>query len=70
MLEVCTETYAGLHVKHLLLSSNFNKNWIVLTNFSKIPNIKLHENHAVILKQLRADRHIELICTFFINFSL
>jgi hypothetical protein len=31
------EKYVGLHTKCSLLLSDFNQNWNVLTNFSKIP---------------------------------
>jgi hypothetical protein len=38
------EIHAGLHVKCLLFLSYFKQNWNVSTNFSKLPNLKFHEN--------------------------
>jgi hypothetical protein len=62
MLEMCAEMHVGLHVKWLL--SNFKKNWNVLTNFSKLHNIKMHENPfigspVVRCGQADTDRHCD-----------
>jgi hypothetical protein len=35
---------SGLNVKCLLLMSNFNHKWNVLTNFSRTSNIKFHSS--------------------------
>jgi hypothetical protein len=35
LLEMRAETRAGLHGTHLLLISDFNKNWNLSTHFSK-----------------------------------
>jgi hypothetical protein len=34
----------GHHVTYVLYMSSFDRNWKVLTTFSKKPNMKLHQN--------------------------
>jgi hypothetical protein len=56
--------YTGLHVKYLLVLSDFNATWIFQQIFEESSNIKFHENpfggpNYSMPKDGRADRHDE-----------
>jgi hypothetical protein len=68
--EILSKLSGGLRVKYALLFSDFNQNWIPLTDFRKI-NIKFHENPTsgsrVVLCG-RTDRQYEAN-SHFLNFA-